>query len=304
MKRVFVILTALAFILSLSYTFPLAQESGEKAGEAGEQRSEEGRSLEPVLHPEEFERATNRRRMEQERRVSERPERLYDRLFAELERQREEIRALREEIAALRKMLEDQHASRKFQRDRRRRIRPRRWESRREPERREPERRDIQRAPDLHGQIRELEAGVERRPGDIELRMKLAHLYREAGKIEAAIEHYKAALEIDPDFDPPYRALQELGYRFPYESIERLEPLEDSVGEVISANEQEVELRTLEGEIVTFRVPSRQREDGSWMLREEYSRMAKSLEPGARVKIVWRESEGGKVIHAIERIEE
>ena len=150
--------------------------------------------------------------------------------------------------------------------------------------------------------IRTLEEKVERHPDDIELRIRLAHFYREVDRIEAAIVQYKAALEIDPDFDPALRGLKELGYKIPDVPREREEPLEDSVGEVISANEKEVKLKTLEGDVVSFRVPSRQKEDGSWVLNEDLSEMARSLDPGAQVKIQWRESEGPRSLDLGERV--
>jgi tetratricopeptide (TPR) repeat protein len=178
---------------------------------------------------------------------------------------------------------------------------PHLFREREEP--REPERREEWR-PRIEGEMRELEESVERRPDDIELRMKLARAYREAGKVEAAIMQYKAALEIKPGFDPPYKALKELGYRFPDEPRDRERPLEDSIGEVISTNEKEVKLKTREGETVVFRVPHRQKDDGSWVLNDDLSEMAKSLERSDQVKIVWQEVEGRKVIRRMERVKE
>ena len=305
MKRGLVILAALTIILTLSYALSMAQEAGERPREAGRREIEEKREAEQL----EKEAALDRL-IEQRKRMREAPERLYEKLFAELERQRNEIRALREEIGALRRMLEDQYALRRLRRDRRRQIRPRRWEPRRESEhmplrdRWEPERREIRRDPDIDMEIRELREALERRPDDIEPRMRLADLYREVGKIEAAIEQYKAALEIAPGFDPPYRALRELGYKFPDMPRDREEPLKDSAGEVISTSEAEITLRILEGDVVTFKVPSRRKEDGSWVLNEDFSEFAKSLEPGTRVKILWREAEGQKFIRRIERTKE
>ncbi len=290
MKRAFVIITVLAVILSLSYGIPVAQER-EREREVEER--EEAERVERRPNPD--------RRMEQEERMRDRPEALYDKLFAELRRQRDEIRALREEVAALRRMLEDQFALRRARQVRRGRELPRRWEPEREPERREPERREI--PDDINREIMNIRERLERRPDDMELRMRLAHLYREIDRIEAAIEQYKEVLKIAPDFDAPYQALKELGYRFPDEPRDEEVPLKDSAGEVISSSEKEVKVKTREGDTVTFTVPSWQRDDGSWVLNEDLSEMAKSLEPGAQVKIIWREHEGLRVIQRMEKIE-
>ncbi len=290
MKRAFVIITVLAVILSLSYGIPVAQER-EREREVEER--EEAERVERRPNPD--------RRMEQEERMRDRPEALYDKLFAELRRQRDEIRALREEVAALRRMLEDQFALRRARQVRRGRELPRRWEPEREPERREPERREI--PDDINREIMNIRERLERRPDDMELRMRLAHLYREIDRIEAAIEQYKEVLKIAPDFDAPYQALKELGYRFPDEPKDEEVPLKDSAGEVISSSEKEVKVKTREGDTVTFTVPSWQRDDGSWVLNEDLSEMAKSLEPGAQVKIIWREHEGLRVIQRMEKIE-
>lgn len=298
MKRAFVIITVLAIILSVSYGLPAAQEA-EKDQEVRER--DEARRVErrPDLD----------RRMEQEEGMRDRPEIPYDRLFAELRRQRDEIRALREEVAALRRMLEDQFALRRDRQVRRGRELLRRWEEpEREPElgefteRWEPERREI--PDDIDREIRDTREKLERHPDDIEVRMRLAHLYREVDRIEAAIEQYKEVLKIAPDFDAPYQALKELGYRFPDEPRDEEAPLKDSVGKVISSGEKEVEVKTLEGDVVTFTVPSWQRDDGSWALNEDLSEMAKSLEPGAQVKIIWREHEGLRVIQRMEKVEQ
>ncbi len=296
MKRAFVIITILAVILSLSYGVLIAQER---------ERDQEVRERDEASRVER--RPDPDRRMEQEERMRDRPEVPYDRLFAELRRQRDEIRALREEVAALRRMLEDQFALRRARQVRRGRELLRRWEPGREPEhmefreRWEPERREI--PDDIDRQIRDTREKLERHPDDIEVRMRLAHLYREVDRIEAAIEQYKEVLKIAPDFDAPYQALKELGYRFPDEPRDEEVPLKDSMGEVISSSEKEVEVKTLEGDVVTFTVPSWQRDDGSWALNEDLSEMAKSLEAGAQVKILWREHEGLRVIQRMEKVE-
>jgi len=296
-KKAFVIITILAVIFSLSYGILIAQER-EREQEVGDR--EEAERVDRRRDPD--------RRMEQEERMRDRPEAPYDRLFAELRRQRDEIRALREEVAALRRMLEDQYALRRARGIRRGRELLRRWEPERESERgdfrerREPERREI--PDDINREIMNTREKLERRPDDTELRMRLAHLYREVDKIEAAIEQYKAILKIAPDFDAPYQALKELGYRFPDAPRDEDVPLRDSMGEVVSSSEKEVKVKTLEGDVVTFTVPSWQRDDGSWTLNEDISEMTKSLEPGAQVKIIWREHEGLRVIQRMEKAKE
>ena len=303
MKRLFVGLAALAIILSLPCTLLVAQDKEEEPREHAEHmRSRNAKAH----HSEEREREEHQRDMEHQGREEghdERPcwglERLYDRLFEELERQRHEIRALREEVAELLRMLEEQSAPARSRRGRR-------WEREPRPfrERSEMERRHTRREPDIDMEIRELQEAVERHPDNVDLRMKLGHLYREIGRVEDAIGQYKAALEIRPDFDAPHRALKELGYRFPDRRREEEERLEDSAGVVISSNEKEVVVKTREGDTVTFRVPSWQKDDGSWVLNEDLSELAKSLEPDQKVKILWREREEQRFIHRMERIEE
>ena len=303
MKRLLVGLTALVIVLSLPCTLLVAQEREEEPRE----RAEHMRGADAkALHAEEREGEEHQRDIEHQRREEEREERpcwglerLYDRLFEELERQRHEIRALREEIAELRRTLEEQSAPGRSRRGRR-------WEREGRPsrERGEMERPHTQREPDIEMEIRELQEAVERHPDNVDLRMKLGHLYRETDRVEAAVEQYKAVLEIRPDFDAPHRALKELGYRFPDTPREGKERLEDSAGEVISSNEREVVVRTREGDIVTFTVPSRQKDDGSWVLNQDLSEMAKSLKPDQKVKILWQEREEQRIIRRMERIEE
>ena len=300
MKRVFLIAIALVIILSLSCTFLVAQESREESAEArdrdhrpaeverdrDERHAEAERDADRPHHPE-----------ERERREPDMMEMMFHRMFEMIEHQMHEIRARREEIAGLREMLMQRPGMIMRQR---RGWMPEREMDRRPPrDRWEPERSD----PDIERHIREIEEEVERHPEDIELRMKLGHLYREVDRIEAAVDQYKAALEIDPAFDPPFHALEELGHRFPEMEREKEEPLEDSIGEVISANEKEIQVKIREGEAVTFKVPSRQKEDGSWVLNDDFSEFAKSLEPGVQLKILWREAEGQRIIHRVEKVE-
>jgi len=301
MKRVFLIAIALVIILSLPYTFLAAQESREGSAEArerdrrpaeverdrDERHAEAERDADPPYHPE-----------ERERKEHDMMEMMFHRMFEMIEHQMHEIHALREEIAELREMLM-QRPGMRWQRQRRGWMPEREMDRRPPRERWEPERRD----PDIERHIREIEAEVERHPEDIELRMKLGHLYREVDRIEAAVDQYKAALEIDPAFDPPFHALEELGHRFPEMEREKEEPLEDSIGEVISANEKEIQVKTREGEAVTFKVPYRKKEDGSWVLNDDFSEFAKSLEPGVQLKILWREAEGQRIIHRVEKVE-
>jgi len=292
MRRAFVFLTVLTLIFSLSCVLSISQEVEKKEGEVEGKKVEEKREIKIIKEIP----VPDRPPMPEERPpVLQLREMPFERLFAELERQRREIQALREEIAELREMLKNLFAPRRFWRG---------WEyippKRLEPERRqlrerwEPRKPDIERAPDIELEIGRLEDQIRRMPEDVELRMKLADVYRKAGRIEAAIDQYKIILDIKPDFDPAYRALEEL------KPMPEEEKGEFSIGEVISSNEGEVILKTLEGDTVTFKVPRWQKDDGSWVLDEQIAKMAKSLDIGKRVKIRWSEVEGERVIRHIE----
>jgi len=212
-------------------------------------------------------------------------------LSIQLERQNEEIERLR-------RMLEEQH---EFTR----RLLEREYEMRKEQffmEKRDW--RPDDREPNIERDIMRLEEEVERRPNDLELRMKLAHVYREVDNMDAAIEQYKTALEIEPDFDRAFHELERLRAIFPDESRKPERPLEDIVGTVISVNKEEIKLEPPEGDAIVFRVPFRQMDDGSWALDEDMAELVSSLQPGTRVRIVWRADEDSMFIHRIERIED
>ena len=287
MKKFFAIAIALAVILSLSYTFLMADEPREKPGEAREPEH----MMEHRGHEGDMDSPRRAEHEEEMPEMCEMHEMMLHNIMEMLEHQMNEIRALREEIAELRGILIGQGSMMRW-RDQRGDLVPRheRWEQ---------ERRD----PGIEREIRDAETEVERHPEDIELHMRLAHLYQEVDMAEAAIEQYKAVLEINPDLDEPYHALRELGYKFPEMGREKEEPLKVSMGAVVSANEKEIKLKTLEGDIVAFKVPSRQKDDGSWVLNEDLSELAKSQEPGIKLKILWREAEGQRFIRRIEKME-
>ena len=308
MNKVFVVLTIFTVIFSLGCTSLIAEESRE------------------IQRQNELKRDDDRNEhVEQESHSDERdqPEGLYERLFAELERQREENRALREEIqhlreeiihllsnqverqedeiTTLRTMLEEQY---NFVR----RLLEEEYELRKAKQLVEVRKFEMEMGehnPDIERELAEIQEAVERDPNNLELRMKLGDLYWKIDKIEDALHQYKTALSIDPDFDPAFEALEKLRAEFPDISPEREreKPLEDIAGTVVSANKEEIKLRVGEGEILTFRVGFRRREDGSWALNEDLSEFAESLEPGMRVGLQWQEEEGRRVIRRIERIE-
>ena len=335
MRRAFVILAVLAITLSLPCSFLIAEETGEKSDEARERTMEKERGEEPARHPEEAERMERRERREEpvrhpeeaermerrqmekregEREMREMPERLYEKLFRELERQRNEIRELRQEIISLRRMLERQYPPCMMY------WRGWRWED--EPERRMPERmregdepyrerRDAEeRRVEIKEKIKMLQEEVERNPDAIDPRMDLAHLYLELDMIDAAVGQYKRILEMEPDLDAPYKELEKLRRKFPDmfgEKDKRKEEKQNSfAGEVVSSNKEELKLKVLEGdEVVTFRVPYRKKDDGSWALNGDISEFVASLKPGQRIKLLWREGdEDRKVITRIEKMKE
>ena len=169
--------------------------------------------------------------------------------------------------------------------------------------------------------IEEVQEALKRNPNDPELHTKLAHLYLEVDHLDAAVEQYKMALSINPDFDPAFRGLEELRAKYPDISRELREerpegdpdisrdpeperPLEDNAGTVVSADKRHITLKTFEGETFTFRVPLRRKDDGSWVLNEDFAEYAGSLKPGTQIAIVWEEVDGNRVIRKIERMEE
>ena len=343
MKRVFMILVALIVIFSFWCTSPMAQDTGERAEESGEAHIE--RDEDSDEHA------------EQEGHWDEgdddRPEGLYGRLLADLERQREENRALREEVRSLKDeivhLLSDQIQRQQEEIHNLRMMLEQQNEFMRGLMREEFE---IRKTREMFGagrddrdmdemmmrmrmgmgenegnierDIEEVQEAMRRNPNDPELHVKLAHLYQEVDHLDAAIEQYKAALSINPDFDPAFRGLEELRTKYPDISREprpdwpggdpdmpnwigepeQERPLEKNAGTVASADKRHIALKTFEGETFTFRVPLRQKDDGSWVLNEDFARYAGSLEPGTRIAILWEEVDGGRVIRRIERIGE
>ena len=313
MKRVFVVLSIFTVIFSLGCTTLMAEESGEIQKQSKIKR-DNGRNeyVEQESHSDD----------------RDRPEGLYERLFAELERQREENRALREEvqdlkeeiihllsdqvqrqqdeIMTLRTMLEEQY---NFVR----RLLEVEYELRKTKQFVEARKFEMEMGeygtnePDIEREIAEIQGAVERDPNNLELRIKLGEFYWKVDNIESAFHQFKTALSIDPDFDRAFEALEELRAAFPdisrWSEQELDQPLERIAGTVVSANKEEIKLRVGEGEVLTFRVGFRQREDGSWALNEDLAEFAGSLEPDMQVVLLWQEEEGRRVIRRIERIE-
>lgn len=252
----------------------------------------------------------------------------YSRLVSELERQREEIRALREEVRSLREeilqllitqldrqweevkslrmMQEHQYEFLQGMLKEEHNLRTRQFAEMRE---REPEwGRDKDKFEgefNIGKELMHLQEQVELNPRDPELRMKLGHIYQEVDNIDAAFGQYKAALEVAPDFEPAFHALEELRMKFPDMSRKPAEkPLEDAAGEVISANKEEVKVAVFEGDAMTFKVPFIQNEEGAWVLNGDLSEYTGTLEPGMRVRIIWQQMEDRMVIRRIERMED
>jgi len=331
MKEVFVVITALIFVFALSYTCLIAQDSeamteeavGEHSGVKMEQgkveKDEDRMESESWDDDEDDDKDEDDDEDEEILENLEHFRRLFDKLFGEIERQREEIHALREEVGALREMLERQRG---FSEGRMVPCYLYMWNPEQMMERDEPRprfREEEERRPEWDMEIEKLREKMEQHPGDIELHMRLGQMYEEIGKMEAAVEQYKAALEIDPAFDPTYEALERITKRHPDtlrewiegekerdrdRDREREERLEDSAGEVISSNEAEIRLRIREDDEAKFKVPNRQKDDGSWVLNNDISEFAKSLKPGDKVKIMWMEAEGQRFIHRIEKMRE
>ena len=88
------------------------------------------------------------------------------------------------------------------------------------------------------------------------------------------------------------------------ETENRDRPLEDSVGEVISTNENEIKVKTREGDVVTFKIPYRETDDGEKVLNDDFVDFAKSLDKSARVKILWYKKDEHRFIHRIEKVKE
>jgi hypothetical protein len=145
----------------------------------------------------------------------------------------------------------------------------------------------------MESEIRMLEEKVSKDPKNVDAHMRLAHLYDERGRIEAAIEQYKIVTKIRPDFDPPYAAIERLKAR----QRENQPKGEFNMGEVISSNMEYVTVKTFEGNTVAFRVPKVKKDDGSLVPKIDIP------EKGAGVRIFWNGVEGQKVITRIEFLE-
>ena len=245
-------------------------------------------------------------------------------LIAEIERQREEIRGLREEVRSLREGLlqllanqierqwDEMNALREMQQqqfnfmqemlNREHEVRLEQMMGGRERNR-ERERDDED---NIEMMLRRVQEEVKRNPGDPELRVHLGHLYWRAENVEGAYRQFKAALEIAPDFGEAFESLEKLRMEFPDVSRIPVEKrLEDSAGEVISANKEEIKLQLFESDdVVTFKVPFVQNEEGQWVLNEDFAHFASSLEPGMRIKVLWQEMEDRRIIRKVERLED
>jgi len=315
MRKVSVILVALAVILSLSCVSTMAQEV---------------RKEYRVVKQKEGAVEKDSDRNENIKREYEIVERITgssnNALIAELGRQREELQALREEIRSLREGLlqllamqierqwEEMNALREMQQQQfhfMQEMLGREHEGRFDRMNREDDRerdwtRERERDEDnIEMRLRRLQEEVERNPGNAELRVELGHFYWRLGDIEAAYRQFKAALEIAPDFEEAFGSLEKLRGEFPDISRVPVEkPLRDSAGEVISANKEEIKLQIFESDdVVTFNVPFVQNEVGEWVLNEDFAHFAGSLKPGMRIKILWQEMEDRRVIRKIERLE-
>lgn len=315
MRKVCIVLVALAVILSLSCVSTMAQKVTEEYQVV---KYKEG-----AVKKDSDRNDNVKREYEIIERVAGSPN---NRLANEIERQREEIRGLREEIRSLREGLlqllanqmerqwEEMHALREMQQQQShfmqemlgREHEVRLDNMRRGDDRNRERERERDGEDNIEMMLRRVQEEVERNPGDPELRVHLGHLFWRAGNVERAYRQFKAALEIAPDFGEAFESLEKLRMEFPDVSripVER--PLEDSAGEVISANEKEIKLQIFESDdVVTFKVPFVQNEEGKWVLNEDFAHFAGSLEPGARIKIFWQEMEDRRIIRKVQHLED
>jgi len=297
MKRAFVIMIVFMFTLFLLNSLSLAEEAEKKPEEKAKVETKieiKEMGEEPIKETKEkIERVEIRRTEQGDYKV----EGIASReLFEMIRRQNDQIQQLREEIMRLRRLIEERlqpqvrrgegEPSRRFEQDR-----PREEYQMREEQR-------YERPMDIDSEIRMLEDKVSRDPKNVDAHMRLAHLYDERGRIEAAISQYEMVTKIRPDFDPPYTALERL--RGQRREREAQSSEEFNMGEVISSNMEEVTIKTLEGVTANFRVPRVRKDDGSWVPNMDIAQMAKSLDKGAKVKIFWNRVEDQKVIRRIE----
>ena len=291
MKKIFVILVALTLTLSLWTTCLMAEERAEAKRERNDDK---------LLAELERQREENRELRDE---VRELKDEIINLMSAQIERQQEQIYSMGEMLGQQQEFMQGLLKAEYELRMAQQRMGIRGFGMNRNDNNEE----------NIERELQEIKAAVERDPNNPELRTKLGHILREAGNFDAAFEQFKTALSIDPDFGPAFEALQGLREEFPDLSREmrkreperdRNRPVEDAAGTVISANKEELKLKTREGEIITFRVPFRRKEDGSWALNEDIAHFVSSLKPGARVGLLWEEAEGRRVIRRIEPLKE
>jgi len=292
MKRAYILFVTLIFIISIFSPLTFAEKPEKKSDEANKVETK-------IIIKKEKPENEDIIKHEKEINIFYKSDEMFD-LIREVRRLREEIEHLRDEIARLRRLIEE--------RPERPLIRrsmgnpPRKFEDAeqfppREFRNEEPKRKDLD---DINLEIKRLEDKVKRDPKNVDARMMLADLYREIGNTKLAIEQYEAVIKIRPDFDPPYKAIDELK-----NNQEQAKPKFDfNMGEVISSSIEEVELKTLEGDITTLKVPKWQKEDGTWATDKEIGGKAESLKIGSKVKITWELIEGEKIIRSIEPMNE
>ena len=341
MKRVFMIFAALTVIFGFWCTSPMAQDAGERAEESGEARIE--RDEDSDEHAEQeghwdegdddrpeglYERlfAELERQREENRALRSEVQHLKEEIVHLLS---DQIQRQQEEIHNLRMMLEHQNEfmrglmKEEFEIRKTREVFGARWDDKNMDEMMRMRMGMGENEGNIERDIGEAEEALRRNPNDPELHTKLAHLYLEVDNPDAAMKQYKIALSIDPNFDPAFHGLEELRAKYPDISREPgpdwggdpdmpnwigepepERPFEKNAGTVVSADKRQITLKTFEGETFTFRVPLRQKDDGTWVLNEDFAGYAGSLEPGTRIAILWEEVDGGRVIRRIERIGE
>lgn len=295
MKKIFAVIIAGLFALLLINSLSLSEESEMKPDEKAkiEAKIETKDAIkEPVK---EMEKECDDERLEK-REGHERD--IYRELFEMIRQQNEEIRQLREEIFRLRRMIEERMPMPQPQIRRGEGNPPRRFEGERPREdyQRFDRPREFERPMEIDSEIRKLEEKVRREPDNVDAHMNLARLYEDKGMIESAIKQYRIVTRIRPDFDPPYTAIKRLEAR-----IREFRPEEEfNIGEVISSSIEEVTIKTLEGDTITFKVPKIRRDDGTWAPNKEIGDRANALKKGEKVKIFWNRVEGEKIIRRIE----
>lgn len=331
MKKTFIILTALTFLFGLICNSLMADELPRDSDsprrdvpEARQERAARGdRDRDPDASNSQRGRMRGRPAMSNEAMAME-----LDRLKAENDLLKDEVQHLkqellellvdqierqREQIDNLRMMMEEQY-------DFMRRL----WEDQQHFTRGLLEKEYEMRATQTHLEIRrlemmgeegrneeeeniermlmEIEHAIEEDPEDPGLRVKLAYTYWEVDDPERAMEQFKMALTIDPDFDEAFHGLEKLREEYPDISREPRE-LHGAMGRVVFANKEGVKLETEEGHM-EFIVPYRKTEEGEQALNDDVAELVGSLDTGVLVKILWDEKEDHRIIRRIERIED